>query len=148
METDPFPAQVIDELEFIELTGINDDALDQELAERTRDMRRNLRRNQEIMLMLMLVAQQLPAQLDFQLNLTSRLKDATYERLLDMLDDAIQSGKYSKLRRLSTSLASFRHLQSTNSLPRDITKKSFRTGSAQCACRAGNSDMYAYFVPA
>ena len=105
METDPFPAQVIDELEFIELTGINDDALDQELAERTRDMRRNLRRNQEIVLML--VAQQLPAQLDFQLNLTFRLKDATYERLLGMLDEAIQSGKYYKLRRLSMSLAGF-----------------------------------------
>jgi hypothetical protein len=39
METDPSPAQVIDELEFVELPGINDDSLDKELAETTRHTR-------------------------------------------------------------------------------------------------------------
>ena len=143
---DPSPAQVIDELEFIELPGINDDSLDQELAEATRHMRNW--KALEMNAALMLVAQQLPAQLEFQLNLTSELKDAAYERLRGLLNDAIHSGKYSKLRRLSTSLASFRHLQSINSLQRNIAKESSQTGSTQRACRAGNSDMYAYFVPA
>ena len=110
MGIDPSPAQVIDELEFVELPGINDDSLDQELAEATRHMRNWKALEMNAAFPLMLVAQQLPAQLEFQLNLTSKLKDAAYEKLRGFLNDAIHSGKYSKLRRLSTSLASFRHL--------------------------------------
>ncbi|KAF8653247.1 hypothetical protein AX14_008313, partial [Amanita brunnescens Koide BX004] len=91
MEIDPSHTKPNDELEFIELTGINDDALDQELAEKTRRMRL------EPGIALMLVAQQLPRQLEIR---TSELEDAAYERLLGMLDEAIQSGKYFKLRRL------------------------------------------------
>ena len=100
MEIDPSPAQANDELESIELTGINDDALDQELAERIRGLRKTLD------VVLMLLAQQLPTQLDLQIEVTriSKLSDAAYERLLDMLNEAIQSGKYHKLRRLSMSL--------------------------------------------
>lgn len=47
-----------------------------------------------------LLAQQLPTHLDVQFS-TSKLEDVAYERLLGLLDDAIQ---YSKLRRLSISL--------------------------------------------
>ena len=99
MEIDPSPAQANDELEFIELTGINDDALDQELAERIRGLRKTLD------VVLMFLAQQLPTQPDLQFTTRiSKLSDAAYERLLDMLHEAIQSGKYHKLRRLSMSL--------------------------------------------
>ncbi|KAF8627900.1 hypothetical protein AX14_011296, partial [Amanita brunnescens Koide BX004] len=48
----------------------------------------------------MLLAQQLPTQLDYQINRISKLEDEAYERLLGMLHEAIQSGKYHKLRRL------------------------------------------------
>ncbi|KAF8666540.1 hypothetical protein AX14_006468 [Amanita brunnescens Koide BX004] len=99
MEIDPSPAQANDELEFIELTGINDDVLDQELGERIRRLRNNFKTPD---IVLMLLAQQLPAQLDLksQVDRISELKDAVYERLLGMLNDAIQSGKYYKIRRL------------------------------------------------
>ena len=98
MEIDPSPAQANDELEFIELTGINDDALDQELAEWIRGLRKTLK---TLDVVLMLLAQQLPTQLDYQINRISKLEDEAYERLLGMLHEAIQSGKYHKLRRLS-----------------------------------------------
>ena len=105
MEIDPSPAQANEELEFIELTGINDDALDQELAERIRGLRKTLD------VVLVLLAQQLPTQLDLQImgdlvvRRISKLSDAAYERLLDMLNEAIHSGKYHKLRRLSMLLS-------------------------------------------
>ena len=96
MEIDPSPAQANDELEFIELTGINDDALDQELAERIRGLRKTLD------VVLMFLAQQLPTQPDLQFTTRiSKLSDAAYERLLGVLNQAVQSGKYHKLRRLS-----------------------------------------------
>ena len=103
MEIDPSPAQANDELELIELTGINDDVLDQELVERIRRLRGGYGTPGVVLMML---AQQLPAQLDLesQVDRISELKDAVYERLLGMLNDAIQSGKYYKIRRLSMSL--------------------------------------------
>ena len=98
MEIDPSPAQANDELELIELIGMNDDALDQEFAERIRGLRKT-RRVPDVVLMLL--AQQLPTQLDYQTNRIDKLEDEAYERLLSMLNEAIQSGKYHKLRRLS-----------------------------------------------
>ena len=56
----------------------------------------------------MVLAQQLPTQLDLQVSICD-LEDAAYERLLGLMDEAIQSGKYSKVRRLSMPLASLRH---------------------------------------
>ncbi|KAF8625877.1 hypothetical protein AX14_011531 [Amanita brunnescens Koide BX004] len=96
MEIDPSSAQANDELGFIELTGINDDALDQEFVEEVQRLR-----NKAPEVVLMLLAQQLPTQLDCQINRISKLSDAAYERLLDMLNEAIQSRTYHKLRRLS-----------------------------------------------
>jgi hypothetical protein len=103
MEIDPSPTQANEELEFIELTGINDDTLDQEFAERIRGLRKT---QKTLDVVLMFLARQFPTQLDLQtiVTRTSKLSDAVYERLLGMLHEAIQSGKYSKLRRLSTSL--------------------------------------------
>ena len=73
---------------------------------------------------LMLLARQLPTQLEFRSNRTSELEGRAYERLLDLLDEAMQSGKYSKVRRLSMSFTSLRLLELTNSLPRNVAKES------------------------
>jgi hypothetical protein len=97
MKINPSPAQRNDELEFIELTGIDDYNLDQQL--KSEGLRIRAVHNKETVLMLL--AQQLPAQLEYQFACTSKLDDAVYERLLGLLDEAIQSGKYSKVRRLS-----------------------------------------------
>jgi hypothetical protein len=139
MEIDPSPARPNDELEFIELTGIDDYALDQELAglytEGIRDLRHmpSVTKNASESV-LMLLARQLPTQLEFRFNRTSELEGAAYERLLDLLDEAMQSGKYSKVRRLRMSFSSLRHLEWTNSIQRDVAKKSSRAGSIQRAC--------------
>ena len=107
MENDPSPTQPNDELEFTELTGINDYDLDQKL--RLPGRIQNLREDSDIIgvseIVLMLLAQQLPAQLEYRSNCTSELKDAAYERLLNLMREAIQSRGYSKLRRLSMPLA-------------------------------------------
>ena len=124
MEIDPSPTRP-NELEFIELTGINDHALDQELE--PEGLRIRALRSKETVLMLL--AQQLPAQLEYRFGCTTELEDAAYERLLGLLDEAIQTGKYSKLRRLSMPFASLRYLESTNSLQRDVTKEYSRTRS-------------------
>ena len=111
MEIDPFSAKANDELEFIELPGINDDALDQLLAGLIRDLRNNVPDTKSVsQTVLMLVAQQLPIQLEFRFNHTSELEDVAHERLLGLLDDAIQSGKYYKLRRLDLVLRRSRGL--------------------------------------
>ena len=133
MEIDPSPARPNDELEFIELTGIDDDALDQQLAAVIRAlgiMANNVPDIKPLLeTALMMLAQQLPTQLEFQFDRTSKLENTTYERLLGLLEEAIQSGNYSKLRRLSMSFARLRHLESTNSLHRDVAKECSRTGS-------------------
>ena len=109
MENDPSPTQPndSDELEFTELTGINDYDLDQKL--RLPGRIQNLREDSDIIgvseIVLMLLAQPLPAQLEYRSNCTSELKDAAYERLLNLMREAIQSRGYSKLRRLSMPLA-------------------------------------------
>ena len=133
MENDPSPTQPNDELEFTELTGINDYDLDQKL--RLPGRIQNLREDSDIIgvseIVLMLLAQQLPAQLEYRSNSTSELKDAAYERLLDEGGHSVKrvlqitSPKYATC---------YRHLELTNSLQRDVAKKSSRAGSTQCAC--------------
>jgi hypothetical protein len=138
MEIDPSPTRPNDELEFIQLTGINDYDLDQQLAGAIEDLIQDLDLRKDIKrvskVVLMLLAQQLPAQLQYRLKCTSELEGAAHERLLGLLDEAIRSGKYSKLRRLSMPLASLRDVESTNSLQRAIAKKSSRAGSTQRVC--------------
>ena len=129
MEIDPSPTRPNDELESMELTGIDDYALDQELVglytEGIRDMRHmpTMTKNASESV-LMLLARQLPTQLEFRFNRTSELEGTAYEKLLDLLDEAMQSGKYSKVRRLSMSFTSLCHLELTNSLPRNVAKES------------------------
>ena len=115
MEIDPSPTRPNDELEFIELTGINDHALDQELAGlRTEGIQAGRNTAPAITKsisesVLMILARQLPTRLEFRFNRTSELEDAAYQKLLDLLDEAMQSGKYYKVRRLSMSITSLRH---------------------------------------
>ena len=111
MEIDPSPTQPNDELEFIELTGIDDHTLDQRLEGLgIRDMRNRAPDFKSVSeTVLMLLVQQLPAQLEYSFDSSSKLGGAAHKRLLYLLDEAIQSGKYSKLRRLSMPLASLRH---------------------------------------
>ena len=88
MEIDSSLTQANDELEFIELTGIHDDILDQEIVEEVQGLR-----NKAPGVVLMLLTQQLPTQLDCQIKRISKLEDQVYERLLGMLNEAIWSGK-------------------------------------------------------
>ena len=111
MEIDPSPTQPNDELEFIELTGIDDHTLDQRLEglgiRAMRNQAPDVKSVSEFVLMV--VVQQLPAQLEYSFDRVSKLGEAANNRLLYLLDEAIQSGKYSRLRRLSMPLASLRH---------------------------------------
>ena len=145
MEIDPSPARP-NELESIELTGIDDYILDQKLAGLIRDLRSSVPDVKAVSeTVLMLLAQQLPAQLEYQLYRISKLEHVVYERLLGLIDEAIRSGQYSKLRRLSMPFAS---LVTWNQLilQRDVAKESSRTRPTQRACHARNSDMYACFT--
>ena len=111
MDIDPSPTPPNDELEFIELTGIDDHTLDQRLEglgiRAMRDKAPDVKFVSGIVLMLLV--QQLPAQLEYSFDRASKLGEAAHKRLLYLLDEAIQSGKYFKLRRLSMPLASLRH---------------------------------------
>ena len=111
MEIDPSPTQPNDELEFTELTGIDDHTLDQRLEglgiRAMRNRAPDVKSVSEFVLMV--VVQQLPAQLEYSFDRVSKLGEAANNRLLYLLDEAIQSGKYSRLRRLSMPLASLRH---------------------------------------
>ena len=107
MEIDPSPTLPNDELEFIELTGIDDHALDQELAGHIRSSVPDVKAVSESVLMLL--ALRSPAQLEYRFGCTTELEGAVYERLLGLIGEAIRSGQYSKLRRLSMSITSLRH---------------------------------------
>ncbi len=84
-------------LQYFDLTDIDDDKLDQQLTETFEGSRSHY----EPTMVLAAVARQLPDKLEFNLDILEY--GQAHDRLHSLIDDAMQTQDYSKLRRLSMS---------------------------------------------